>query len=92
MCYTLFALPFLRRFHTLQSSKERTRTMSFSITDRCTACDACRPVCPTKAIEKAEPVYLVKQEACDDCASLVGGPRCIPVCPEAGAIIHIPHR
>jgi ferredoxin len=65
--------------------------MSFMITDRCTACDACRPVCPASAISEGEPVYKVNPEACDDCASVVGGPRCIPVCPEAGAIIHIPH-
>ncbi|HMO50254.1 MAG TPA: 4Fe-4S binding protein [Kiritimatiellia bacterium] len=66
--------------------------MSFSITDRCTACDACRPVCPVKAIEKAEPVYKIKSTACNDCSDVMGGPRCIPVCPEAGAIIHIPHK
>lgn len=66
--------------------------MSFQITDRCTACDACRPVCPVKAVEKAMPIYKINSSVCNDCADVMGGPRCIPVCPEAGAIIHIPHK
>jgi len=64
--------------------------MSFQITDRCTACDACRPACPVNAVEKGEPIYKIDSQSCNDCVDIVGGPRCIPVCPEAGAIIHLP--
>lgn len=64
--------------------------MAYMITDNCTACDACRPVCPVKAIEASEPVYKIHEDVCNDCADLVGGPRCVPVCPEAGAIIFQP--
>ena len=64
--------------------------MSFQITDRCTACDACRPACPVKAVEESSPFYKIDTQVCNDCSDIVGGPRCIPVCPEAGAIIHLP--
>jgi len=64
--------------------------MAFQITDRCTACDACRPACPVGAVEKGSPLYAINANSCHDCHDVVGGPRCIPVCPEAGAIIHLP--
>ena len=64
--------------------------MAYTITEKCTACDACRPVCPVQAIESAEPVYRVKADVCNDCADVMGGPRCVPVCPEAGAILFKP--
>ena len=64
--------------------------MAYMITDACTACDACRPVCPTQAVVKGEPIYAVKEDACNDCADQMGGPRCVPACPEAGAILFKP--
>ncbi len=64
--------------------------MSFLITDKCTACDACRTACPVKAVSKDEPIFSIDSAICNDCSDVVGGPRCLPVCPEAGAIIHLP--
>ncbi|MDF3129016.1 4Fe-4S binding protein [Kiritimatiellaeota bacterium B1221] len=64
--------------------------MSFMITDCCTACDACRLVCPTNAVSKGSPIYKIDGDTCNDCADVMGGPRCIPSCPEAGAIIFKP--
>ena len=31
--------------------------MALMITDTCTACDACEPVCPNKAITAGNPIY-----------------------------------
>ena len=64
--------------------------MAFQITTRCTACDACRPACPVKAISQDNPIYEIDRQVCNDCTDVMGGPRCIAVCPEAGAIIHLP--
>jgi Fe-S-cluster-containing hydrogenase component 2 len=66
--------------------------MAFKITDKCTACDACRPACPVNAVSKNEPFYSIDAQVCNDCSDVMGGPRCIPACPEAGAIIHLPTR
>ena len=63
--------------------------MAYKITSSCTACDACRPVCPVNAVKKGDPVYAI-DAGCNDCADQMGGPRCVPVCPEAGAIQFVP--
>lgn len=63
--------------------------MAYQITDRCTACDACRVVCPTQAIEQGDTIFSINA-ACNDCADQMGGPKCVPVCPEAGAILFKP--
>ncbi|MDF3127773.1 4Fe-4S binding protein [Kiritimatiellaeota bacterium B1221] len=64
--------------------------MSFIITDRCTACDACRVACPTQAVSKGSPIYKIDRDACNNCEGVMGGPRCMPICPESGAIIFQP--
>ncbi len=74
----------------LSDSTEEGGIMAYVITEKCTACDACRPVCPTKAVEKDDPIYKIHENACNDCADVMGGPRCVPVCPEAGAILFKP--
>ena len=33
--------------------------MALMINDNCTACDACRPVCPNEAISAGDPVYVI---------------------------------
>ena len=33
--------------------------MALMIDERCTACDACEPVCPNKAITAARPMYVI---------------------------------
>ena len=55
--------------------------MAYKIDEKCTACDACVPVCPVNAISKGEPIYKIDPAVCNDCADLPDGPKCIPVCP-----------
>ncbi len=45
----------------------------YKISDACTGCDACRPVCPVDAISKGEP-YVIS-DACTDCGA------CVDTCP-----------
>ena len=33
--------------------------MALMINDDCTACDACKPVCPNKAITVGDPIYMI---------------------------------
>lgn len=61
--------------------------MAYTITDRCTACDSCRVVCPRQAIHSGSPRYTINASVCNDCKDQMGGPRCVPACPEVGAIL-----
>lgn len=45
------------------------------ITDDCTMCGACEPVCPVDAISSGDPQYEITQETCIDCGA------CDDVCP-----------
>ena len=47
----------------------------------CIACDACRQVCPTQAIEVADPIYLIRNDACTLCKGYTPAPQCISACP-----------
>lgn len=49
--------------------------MAHFINEQCTACDACRPECPTQSIIVASPRYLIDRDTCHDCA------LCVGVCP-----------
>ncbi len=60
---------------------------SLSITDRCIACDACRDVCPTDAIEVGDSIYMIFKSKCVLCVGYCSSPSCIDVCP-VDAIIH----
>ena len=33
--------------------------MALLINDNCTACDACKPVCPNEAISVGDPIYVI---------------------------------
>ena len=50
--------------------------MALIIKDSCTACDACRPVCPNEAISVGEIVYVIDPLRCTEC---VGARRRTPV-------------
>jgi ferredoxin len=34
--------------------------MALTITDTCTLCDACRPVCPNEAISAGDTIYTIR--------------------------------
>ncbi len=41
--------------------------MALMIIDTCTACDACEPVCPNKAITAGNPIYVIDPLKCTEC-------------------------
>jgi ferredoxin len=55
--------------------------MALQITDDCTACDACRPVCPNEAISVGDPVYVIDPLRCTECVGAEDEPQCRLVCP-----------
>jgi ferredoxin len=55
--------------------------MALLITQDCTACDACREVCPNEAIKKGEPIYVIDPLRCTECVGAHDEPQCKLVCP-----------
>jgi ferredoxin len=55
--------------------------MALMINDLCTACDACEPVCPNKAITAAQPLYIIDPLKCTECVGAEDEPQCRLVCP-----------
>ena len=55
--------------------------MALMITDACTACDACEPVCPNKAISVGNPIYVIDPMKCTECVGAEDEPQCKLVCP-----------
>ncbi len=49
--------------------------MSSQITEKCTNCAACLPVCPTNSISSGARTFVVDGDTCTDCL------LCAPVCP-----------
>lgn len=54
--------------------------MPYTITDACTACDACIDVCPISAIIEADPIYLIDDTCCDF-------EECLVECPEDAIVL-----
>ena len=54
--------------------------MALLITIECTACDACKPVCPNEAIAAGEP-YVIDALRCTECVGAEDEPQCKLVCP-----------
>ena len=55
--------------------------MSMKINEECTACGVCEPECPKQAIAAGDPVYVIDEAKCDECANEEGGSKCVAVCP-----------
>ena len=55
--------------------------MALLINDDCTACDACKPVCPNEAIADGSPIYVIDPDKCTECVGAHDEPQCIDVCP-----------
>jgi len=62
--------------------------MALLITDDCTACDACQPVCPNEAIAKGDPFYVIDPLRCSECAGAEDEPQCQLVCPADCIVPH----
>lgn len=59
--------------------------MALTINADCTACDACKPVCPNEAISAGEP-YVIDALRCTECVGAEDEPQCRLVCPVDGCI------
>jgi ferredoxin len=55
--------------------------MALLINDNCTACDACKPVCPNDAISDGSPIYVIDPNRCTECVGAEDEPQCKLVCP-----------
>ena len=55
--------------------------MALLINDACTACDACKPVCPNEAISVGDPIYVIDPFKCTECVGAHDEPQCKLVCP-----------
>jgi len=62
--------------------------MALLINDDCTACDACRPVCPNEAIARGEPIYVIDPLRCTECVGAEDEPQCQLVCPADCIVTH----
>jgi len=63
--------------------------MALIIQQDCTACDACRPVCPNEAISVGEILYVIDPLRCTECVGAEDEPQCKLVCP-ADCIVQNP--
>ena len=63
--------------------------MALLINDDCTACDACRPVCPNEAISAGSP-YVIDAFKCTECVGAEDEPQCQLVCPVTDCIVSNP--
>ena len=57
--------------------------MALKILEDCTACDACKPVCPNEAISAGELIYVIDPMRCTECVGAEDEPQCVLVCPAA---------
>lgn len=55
--------------------------MSLKITEDCTSCDACVPVCPNNAISAGDVIYEIDHDRCTECVGADDSPQCQTVCP-----------
>ncbi|MCC7411831.1 MAG: YfhL family 4Fe-4S dicluster ferredoxin [Gammaproteobacteria bacterium] len=55
--------------------------MALMITEACTNCDACEPVCPNVAISRGESRYVIDAFRCTECVGADDEPQCLLVCP-----------
>ncbi len=55
--------------------------MALIITEECTNCDACVPVCPNEAITEGDEIYVIDPALCTECVGHFEESQCVPVCP-----------
>jgi ferredoxin len=62
--------------------------MALMINENCTACDACKPVCPNEAISVGDPIYVIDPLRCTECVGAEDEPQCKLVCPADCIVQH----
>lgn len=55
--------------------------MAYTITEQCTGCGECLPLCPVQAIAFGEPVYRIDAQVCVECLGYSDEPQCEAACP-----------
>jgi len=55
--------------------------MALMITEDCTGCDACPPVCPNEAINGSDVPFRIDALRCTECVGANDEPQCKTVCP-----------
>jgi len=50
----------------------RRRKMSYLISDKCTKCGSCAPVCPQEAIAEGDKQFVIDADKCVDCGLCAG--------------------
>ena len=55
--------------------------MALIITEECTNCDACVPVCPNEAISEGHDIYVIEPDLCTECVGHFEESQCVEVCP-----------
>jgi ferredoxin len=63
--------------------------VALSINGECTACDACKPVCPNEAISVGA-IYVIDPFKCTECVGAEDEPQCQLVCPVTDCIVPNP--
>lgn len=66
--------------------------MAFEITSACIGCNACKLVCPQKAIFTREDKYHIASHRCNECVGHHADPQCASICPVETAIVDSDHR
>ena len=62
--------------------------MALTIVDGCTACDACRPVCPNEAITAGDILFVIDPLRCTECVGAEDEPQCKLACPADCIVQH----
>jgi ferredoxin len=61
--------------------------MALTIIDGCVNCWACEPLCPSGAIQAADPHFVIDADACTECDGDHADPQCASICPIEGVIL-----
>lgn len=46
--------------------------MAYKISDKCTKCGTCKPVCPVEAISEGDKKFVIDADTCIDCGLCAG--------------------
>jgi len=61
--------------------------MAYTIIEGCVSCWACETRCPSQAIYKAMPHFIIDTKKCTECDGDYAEPQCVSICPVEGAIL-----
>lgn len=76
--FDLSKKPIERASFTIGSKQEETE--GYDITQKCTGCKACQPVCPQNCIDFTVTPAVIKQENCLHCGN------CLAICPQKAVV------